>query len=93
MCKGHKNAVLDVKWHPDSTQIHSCGADKQVFSWDSADFSRLRSYKGHEQIVNSIACTVNTDETVLLATGSDDCTVKLWDQRSKNCATTFNLGY
>jgi len=88
VCKGHKNAVLDVKWHPDSSMLHSCGADKLIFSWDTVDFSRIRTYKGHEQIINSVACTND-----LLASGSDDCTVKLWDARAKSSTATFKLDY
>ena len=88
ICKGHKNAVLDVKWHPDSSQLHSCGADKLIFSWDTVDFSRIRTYKGHEQIINSISCTQEQ-----LASGSDDCTVKLWDPRAKSSTATFKLDY
>lgn len=33
--EGHKNAVLDVHWTYDSTQIISASADKTIGLWDA----------------------------------------------------------
>jgi Prp8 binding protein len=52
--KGHKNAVLDLKWATDSLNIFSASADKTIICWDTTDFSKGRVFKGHEDNVNSI---------------------------------------
>ena len=99
MCKGHKNAILDLKWDieeeleddiysKNAPKMHTCGADKTIITWDSVDFSRVRSYKGHEESVNSIDCAYRDGKSLsgMLASASDDGTVKLWDTRSSKYA-------
>ena len=77
---GHKSAVLEVKWKsPDS--IVSCSADKTVAVWDTNKGIRVRKFTGHTSIVNSIA--IAKDDTNIVASASDDCTVIVWDIRSK----------
>ena len=60
-CKGHKNAILDLVWdhgvEASSNQpprLHSCSADKTLSTWNTVDFSRIRCFKGHEDVVNSL---------------------------------------
>ena len=36
--QGHKNAVLEVCWNYDGTELVSVGADKMVCIWDAAVF-------------------------------------------------------
>lgn len=89
-CKGHKNAVLDLKWSAtDSQSIYTASADKTAIMWDTYDFSRVRTYRGHESHVNSI--DISGAEQV--ATGSNDCTLKLWDNRVRKHTSSFNVGY
>lgn len=66
VCKGHKNAIIDLKWDSEledqyfskqPPRIHTCSADKTLITWDTTDFSRLRTYKGHTDIVNSVDCS------------------------------------
>lgn len=56
--------------------------------WDSFDFQRVRTYRGHENHVNAID-TCNDS----IVSGSDDCTVKLWDNRIRKHTYSFNIGY
>lgn len=84
ICKGHKNAILDLKWSPDSTQLYTASADKQAVAWDTYNFTKVRTFRGHENNVNSI--DVLGDRFV---TGSDDCTVKVWDNRSQKYTSSF----
>ena len=88
-CKGHKNAVLDLKWSPDSSNLFTASADKSAVMWDTYNFSRARTYRGHESHINSLDLSGKDD----LVTGSDDCTVKLWDNRIRKHTASFNIGY
>ena len=88
VCKGHKNAILDLKWSTDSTQLFTASADKQVVAWDTFSFTKIRTFRGHENNVNSVDVI---GERVV--TGSDDCTVKVWDNRSQKYVSSFKLGY
>jgi len=66
-----------LKWSPDSTQLFTASADKQTVVWDTYSFTKSRTLRGHDNNVNSV--DVKGDRIV---TGSDDCTVKVWDNRS-----------
>jgi Prp8 binding protein len=52
-CKGHKNAILDLKW-PTEDRLLTASADKSALLWDTFDFSRIRSFAKHDSHVNSI---------------------------------------
>jgi Prp8 binding protein len=106
VCKGHKNAIIDLKWDSEledqfackqPPRIHTCSADKTLITWDTVDFSRIRSYKGHTDIVNSVDCSYKTGgfsgTQDLLVSGSDDGTVKIWDFRDSKYMRSFNVGY
>ena len=108
-CKGHKNAILELKWDHSidvasgqPPRLHSCSADRTLVSWNTVDFSRIRTFKGHEDVVSALdisyasisenECNVSLD-CDMLASGSNDCTVKLWDFREKRYSASFITGY
>ena len=78
--QGHKNAVLDCSWLPDSTRIATASADKTVMLWDSNTGQRLRKWPEHTGIVNAVAATASED---CIVSASDDATCRLWDARQK----------
>mmetsp|Transcript_19580 Transcript_19580/g.30672 ORF Transcript_19580/g.30672 Transcript_19580/m.30672 type:complete len:338 (-) Transcript_19580:138-1151(-) len=82
LLKGHKQAVLQLHWTFDSTQIWSCSADKTVNLWDAETGKRIKKYTGHSSFVNSIAAT--RKGTSLAVSGSDDGMIMVWDQRVRN---------
>lgn len=89
--KGHKNAVLDVKWLPgmaNASSLVSCSADKMVSLWDADKGSRLRKFVEHGAIVN--CCNIDRRNPNVVVSGSDDCTAILWDIRSKNNVSMFH---
>ena len=69
------------------------------------DFSRIRTFKGHEDVVNSLDVSYNGigDENSasfatglacdMLASGSNDGTVKLWDFRERRFSASFIVNY
>lgn len=89
--EGHKNAVLELHWNTDGNQIVSCSADKVVSVWDAEVGQRVKKLTGHTGIVNS--CSIARRGPPLIASGSDDGAVKLWDARVKRCLDTFPNKY
>lgn len=88
--EGHKNAVLEVHW-PTKSSLVSCSADKTVAVWDANKGIRTRRYSQHTAVVNS--CSVSKNVTNTFASGSDDCTCLIWDQRSKYSVHSLQHDY
>lgn len=84
MLEGHKSAVVDVHWSLDASALYSCSADKSVAVWDVEYGRRVKKFVGHTGCVN--ACSPLRRGPMLVASGSDDGSVRVWDARSKRCA-------
>ncbi|KDO31632.1 hypothetical protein SPRG_03552 [Saprolegnia parasitica CBS 223.65] len=84
---GHKNAVLQVQWSYDGSMLMSASADKTVGLWDAETGRRLKNYKTHTAIVNSVCPVAKGPQ--LLVSGSDDRTIKIWDTRLKREVDTI----
>ncbi|KAM0259857.1 hypothetical protein ACHAQJ_003101 [Trichoderma viride] len=84
--QGHTDGVLSI--HFDGCKLASGSIDKtvKIFSFDTKQTWTLR---GHTDWVNHVRID-SASRTVFSA--SDDLTVKLWDQDSKQCIKTF-LGH
>lgn len=78
---GHKGAVLDLGWSRDSNVIFSSSADMTLASWDLESGLRIRRHEGHEESINCLA--VSRRGVEMLASGSDDGYIGLWDPRQK----------
>lgn len=78
---GHKGAVLDLGWSRDSNVIFSSSADMTLASWDLESGLRIRRHEGHEELINCLA--VSRRGVEMLASGSDDGYIGLWDPRQK----------
>lgn len=83
--KGHTDVVEDVDWHHrDMNMIGSVGDDKSIRIWDVRKANPTDSVhciqNAHDEDINSIA--FNPVNEFLLATGSSDKTVALWDMRN-----------
>jgi len=87
---GHKNAVLQLQWVPDGQHIVSCSPDMTVREWDAVVGEQVSVMKDHSAIVN--CCAMTQRGTPMVASGSDDGTVKLWDMRSKRASKSFSQG-
>ncbi|KAI8368956.1 WD40-repeat-containing domain protein [Blakeslea trispora] len=89
--KGHANAIMELHWSRDGSQIFSCSADKTVGIFDAKTGERVRRWRGHSAVVNS--CQVVRRGPELVVSGSDDGTVKMWDNRTKEAVYTFEHDY
>ena len=83
MITGHRNAVLEVQWMTDGTQLLSCSADKTVRAWDVETGASIKQMKERTGCVNSV-CPARRGPP-LLVSGSDDGLTKLWDLRVRRC--------
>jgi len=86
--KVHEGAVEDVSWHLKHEYLFgSVGDDCHLLIWDTrtaAPNKPQHSVVAHESEVNSLA--FNPFNEWLLATGSADKTVKLFDLRKLSCS-------
>jgi Prp8 binding protein len=71
--------------------MYSCSADKTINVWDLIEGKRIKKYKDHDGIVNSVQAA-RRDENVFVSS-SDDMTVKLFDERVKQAVDSLKLNY
>ena len=82
--KGHRRAVHSLNFLSDRRRLVSGGDDSVVFVWDVATQQPERRIAAHTDYVRATA--VHPHNPALLATGSHDKTIKLWDLRTP-CTT------
>jgi len=83
----HDDAVLGVKFSPDSERIASCGADKFVRTFDVATGQSLRRFEGHTNYVLDVAW--NGDGSRLASAGAD-ALVKIWNSETGDQLRTIS---
>ncbi|RKZ38111.1 MAG: hypothetical protein DRQ49_15140 [Gammaproteobacteria bacterium] len=76
--EGHKKAVNSVAFTKDGKQLVSGGVDKTVKVWGINTGKVLQTLNGHKDEVTSIAITTYEDNILVIASGSQDKTIKLW---------------
>eukprot|EP01080_Neovahlkampfia_damariscottae_P011663 gene11663-4900_t len=80
--KGHAYDIYDLQIVHDNSAFASCGGDKKTFIWDVAKAKNIRTFREHTARVNCLC--FNREYNSILATGSYDKTVRLWDLKSRN---------
>jgi Prp8 binding protein len=87
---GHANAVTAVAWLGAGDAFATASADATVAVWDAATGARERVLKGHTAIVNDVATGAGAGAGAgaggagaLLASASDDGSVRVWDARAR----------
>ncbi|GKT90535.1 LOW QUALITY PROTEIN: chromatin remodelling complex ATPase chain ISW [Colletotrichum tofieldiae] len=82
---GHERALTQIKYNSDGDLIFSTAKDQQICVWYAHNGERLGTYHGH---VGAI-WTVDVDPTsTMIASGSADNTMRLWDIKTgKNLKT------
>jgi histone-binding protein RBBP4 len=76
----HESVVEDVAWHlHHPAYFGSVGDDKKLLIWDTRQGKPVSAVQAHTAEVNSLSFNPYTE--FILATGSTDSTVALWDLR------------
>ncbi len=50
---GHTNAIMELAWSHDGTQLYSASVDKSCGVWDAEVGLRVRRFRGHTSFVNA----------------------------------------
>jgi len=69
------NVFESVLYHPDESQMLTCGSNHKITYWDSSDGEAIRVIDGGE---NQMTCLDITSDGEYFISGSKDKTVKLW---------------
>lgn len=91
LMSGHTGAVMDMHFSTDGNTIFTASTDNTVSLWDLETGQRIKKLKGHTSFVNS--CHPARRGPQLVCSGSDDCSVKLWDVRKRGQTLTLNNTY
>ncbi|XP_069441219.1 apoptotic protease-activating factor 1 isoform X2 [Ovis canadensis] len=86
--KAHEDEVLCCAFSADDRFIATCSVDKKVKIWNSMTGELVRIYDEHSEQVNCCHFTNNSSH-LLLATGSNDYFLKLWDLNQEECRNTM----
>jgi len=87
----HTGAILDLHFDTDGSTMFTASTDKTVGMFDMETGERVKRMKGHNGIVN--ACSVSRRGHQLVASASDDCTVKVWDTRRRFHIKSYQMKY
>lgn len=98
--KGHTNAVMAIALNPDGHYLASGHEDQTVRLWDLSAGKCIQTLHGHTNRIWSVAFAPpskngmveaqNThSEDAMLASGSGDRTIKLWNWRTGQCLKTL----
>lgn len=92
--RGPKGAVLSIAFSPSRPldRLYAASADKVLTTFDLKTGQTVRKHRGHQSIINCLAVSSVTGED-LIATASDDGTVRIWREDSKDEVDKIELGY
>lgn len=71
-----------------SGRLYSAAGDNCAYAWDLATGTVTATFKGHTDYLQDV-CVMERSQ--LLATASEDGTVKLWDTRSQELVRTLDM--
>ena len=72
-----------VIYHPDESQLLTCGSDRKLSYWDAYDGTAIRVIEGSNQEINTVDIT-KPDGAHFVSAGNDK-TVRVWDYDDGIC--------
>ncbi|WFD32308.1 hypothetical protein MSPP1_003353 [Malassezia sp. CBS 17886] len=92
--QGHRRAVTCVAWLPPTGERYlvSGSADTTLAVWNTATGEKVRRWRGHKGIVNSVACA-RSGPRALVASASDDGHVLLWDLEERRPVDAWDFRF
>jgi Prp8 binding protein len=88
---GHRGSISELHFSTGGQYIYSASTDNTVGVFDVTTGSRIKRMKGHTTFVNS--CHPARRGPPLVVSGSDDCSIKIWDQRKRGATASLNNTY
>jgi len=74
----HSGKVNTISWTPNSKYLASCGIDGCVITWDVENAERAAVLRGAHALSVDVTSVQWSDDTTLLTTGRQDCSVRMW---------------
>lgn len=88
---GHSGAIMQIQFCADGSHVYSASTDHTIGIWDIVTSTRIKRLRGHTGFVNSVCGARRGTET--LVTGSDDCSLRIWDVRRKGSVAHLEHNY
>jgi WD40 repeat protein/serine/threonine protein kinase len=86
--KGHSKAVSDVAFSPKADFIVTASWDTTLRIWDTKTGDELGRLTGHTDAVNSVDIARINSSVSIIASASDDNTIRLWTWTGKSARET-----
>lgn len=90
--KMSKGAPTSIAFLNDTTLV-AASTDHTIFLYNLKSGDSLRRFKGHRGIINSVDVLIGGSASGLIVSGSDDGTVRVWSENSKEEVEIVELGY
>lgn len=87
-----KGAPTSIAWASATTLVVS-STDHTIFLFNLTSGEVIRRFRGHRGIVNSVDVQKGGAGSGLIVSGSDDGTVRVWNDQSKEEVEVAELGY
>lgn len=82
---------MEMHFSPDGYYLYTASTDMTLGLWDLVTGARVKKMKGHILFVNSVSGARRGP--MMLCSGSDDCTIRVWDPRKHDECCTLNNTY
>ena len=86
--KGYSNWILSLAFSPDAQTLASSSQDQKIRLWDIKTGKCHSILQGHDNLISSVTFAPQHIKDCLLASGSDDNTIKLWNDQGE-CLKTL----
>jgi WD40 repeat protein len=91
--QGNAESILSVAFAPDGVTLASGSKDKTIKLWNLKTGKEIRTLRGHNDKVNSVAFLPGGSQNNLtLVSGSSDKTIKLWNPSTGKEIRTLETG-